>query len=205
MASLQEDQTLLKTSLHSPALVRSMLTLLLAIETPREDGRETPELGFLRNRLKTVDKRQRTEDVLDVPTIVSLLTCKNRSGDTVLQDKAVDQDNLKMMLALALSVLGEETKDKKRQEFAAKILPELVNYRPQDKESIDRLSNYFEALKEIISEEKNEEVKELVENLSLPSAVREALGLKAIGLYDKFCQWVPFGKKKPLSFNIGTK
>ena len=108
--SLQQDQTLLKTSLNSPALVRSMLNLILALETTRDDVPETPQLEFLRNRLRTFgrlqDRRQRREDILDGPTIVSLLRWKNQSGRTVLQDRTVDQDNLKMMLSLAWSLVN---------------------------------------------------------------------------------------------------
>ena len=124
------------------------------------------------------DRRRRKEDELDVPTIVSLLTWKNQSGDTVLQDKTVEHDNLKMMLALALSVLEEEEKYNKRQEMAAKILPELRNYRAEDKESIARLSNILKPLKEIISDERNEEVNAL--KLSFSPYIREALGLESI-------------------------
>ena len=89
-----------------------MLNFLLAIETTREDVPETAELEFLRNRLRTLGPRQDTkrgrDDVLDVTTIVSLLTWKNQSGHTVLQDKTVDQDNLKMMLALAWSLVNKK-------------------------------------------------------------------------------------------------
>ena len=53
------------------------------------------------------DRRQRGADTLDESTSISLLTWKNQSGLTVLQDKTVDQDKLKMMLALAWSVVNK--------------------------------------------------------------------------------------------------
>ena len=86
-----------------------MLNLILAIETTREEVPETTELEFFRNRLRTLgrlqDRRQRGADTLDESTSISLLTWKNQSGLTVLQDETVDQDNFKMMLALAWRVL----------------------------------------------------------------------------------------------------
>ena len=88
-----------------------MLNLILAIETTREEVPETTELEFFRNRLRTLgrlqDRRQRGADTLDESTSISLLTWKNQSGLTVLQDETVDQDNLKMMLALVWSVVNK--------------------------------------------------------------------------------------------------
>ena len=117
MSTLQrQDQTLMKTSLSSPAVARSMLNLLLSIDTTREEGTKTPELEFLQNRLRTLgllpDERKTREessgDILTLPTIVSLLTWKNQSRETVLQDKTVGKDNLKMMLALAWAVMSKK-------------------------------------------------------------------------------------------------
>ena len=110
----KQDQTstLVKTSLSSPALVKSMLNLLLKIETTREDGSEIPELEFLQKIPRTLgplpDERKTRGDILTLPTIVSLLTWKNQSGQTVLQDKTIGKDNFKMMLALAWSVINEK-------------------------------------------------------------------------------------------------
>ena len=75
-------------------------------------------------------------------TIVSLMTQKNQSGDTVLQDETVGEDNLKMMLALAFSVLedlvnlsarGGEEEERRTIEIAAKVLPELIDWRRKRK------------------------------------------------------------------------
>ena len=79
MATLQqEDQTLMKTALNSPVLVRSMLNLLLSMETTSQDGTETPELEFLKSRLQIIgqlsDEKKRRGGPLTLPTIVSLLT-----------------------------------------------------------------------------------------------------------------------------------
>ena len=77
----------------------------------------------------------------------------------------------------------EEMEETKRLKIAAKILPGLTNYRPKSEESINRLSNIFKNLNKVISKERNKEVKEaLEENISFPSDIREALGLKAISV-----------------------
>ena len=90
------------------------------------------------------DERKRGEDILTLPTIVSLLTQKNQSGDTVLQDKTVVEDNFKMMLALAWSVLSEK--------------PELI---PEVREGILNLedADFISHLAEIVNA-KNEEAEE---------------------------------------------
>ena len=129
-------------------------------------------------------------------TIGALITCQDESNVPILQDENLNETSYNKFILLALSVLAsvpsdnksslyerekEEKEETKRLKIAAKILPELINYRPKEEESINRLSNIFKALKEVISKERNKEVKKAFkENLSFPSDIREALGLKSI-------------------------
>ena len=124
----RQDEDRMKTSLRSPAFARSMVSLLLSIETSSEDFRSTSELEFLQNRMRIIralpDERKTRGEILIQPTIVSLLTWKNQSGETVLQELTVAQDNLMMMLALAWSAVSQS--------------PELV---PEVKEGILNLAD----------------------------------------------------------------
>ena len=132
-------------------------------------------------------------------TIGALITYQDESNVPILEDENLSETSYSKLISLALSVLanvpsddkfrlGEEFRrgeeeEAKRLEIAAKILPELINYRPKDRERINRLSNIFKALNKVISKERNKEVKEaLEENMSFPSEIREALGLKAISV-----------------------
>ena len=78
---------------------------------------------------------------------------------------------------MALSVL-----DGASLELAVKILPELINIRPEEKESIKERSRILkEKLKPILSKDINKEVKESLEkNKSIPAEIRKELGLAAI-------------------------
>ena len=100
----QQNADGMRTFLHTPELARSMVGLLLSMETTSGDFRSTPELEFLQSRLRTAQPEQdeRREDIPTQSTIVSLMTQKNQGGDTVLQDK----DN--SLLYFLISPLGEK-------------------------------------------------------------------------------------------------
>ena len=126
-------------------------------------------------------------------TIGALITCQDESNVPILQDENLSETSYNKFILLALSVLAsvprqvkskrkeeeEEKEETKRLQIVAKILPEVIKKPPKDKERNKRLSNIFKDLNKVISKERNKEVKTaLEENMSFPSDIREALGLK---------------------------
>ena len=108
-------ETLLTTSFRSPALVTSMLNLLLPMSI-RDDGEGVPQLEFLQARLRLLG-REGSE--LDVSVITSLMTWEDVEGLTVLEDEALDPENQRMLIALAISTWNEspDTRQDVREDF----------------------------------------------------------------------------------------
>ena len=121
MALLRQemDHTLSKAIFKSPAVIRSWLNLIL----PFLDGNRshphtynefmslpsfmrTPEIEFLLNRLT---KLTLAKNILTVPTVLSLIKWKNQRGSSVFEDESISQENLKMMIVLALGTVYETT------------------------------------------------------------------------------------------------
>ena len=102
---------------------------------------------------------------------------------------------------------SREKEERKRLKIAAKVLPELVNIQhSEEKERVsEQMSEFvFPKMKEILSKERNKEVKEeLQKNTSIPSNVRKELGLDK----ESACPGVDVGKLpksilKKTSYNI---
>ena len=136
-----------------------------------------------------------TEEGKTGPTIVTLITFQDETNVPVLQDTNLSERSYSNLISLALSVLegvpsdnefpmsrSEEEEETKRLEAAAKVLPELTNIRPEEKERVSsRLKDIYRKMRRVISKERNKGVKEeLEQNNSIPSATRRALGLRAI-------------------------
>ena len=100
------------------------------------------------------------------------------------------------MISLALSVLAgvpsdkksptpseeeketKETKEEtKRLKTAVKVLPELINIRPEEKERVSsQLKDIYQKMGQVISKERNKDVREEIEkNKSIPSDTRALL------------------------------
>ena len=101
-----------KTIVHTldPNQIRVALNFLLSTATTR-DYSSIPVLQFLKRSLDRValqqdESERNTDDILTGPTIAVLLTRKVE-GKTVLRDQNVDEDNFKMMLALAWDAVRE--------------------------------------------------------------------------------------------------
>ena len=63
----------------------------------------------MEDRLKELNQSQdESEDILTVPTILSLIRWKNQRGITVWEDETVGEGNLKVMLALVWGVLNQD-------------------------------------------------------------------------------------------------
>ena len=108
------DHTLSKAIFKSPAVIRSWLNLIL----PFLDGNRshphmsspsfmrTPEIEFLLDRLT---KLTLAKNILTVPTVLSLIKWENQRGSSVFEDESISQENLKMMIVLALGTVYETT------------------------------------------------------------------------------------------------
>ena len=132
MASLQQDRTLLKASLNSPAIVRPMLNLVLPLSIGGEFVK-TAELEFVEDRLKELNQSQdESEDILTVPTILSLIRWENQRGITVWEDETVGEDNLKVMLALAWGVLNRDQDQDQDQALIPEVRKGIVKIKDSD-------------------------------------------------------------------------
>ena len=73
----------------------------------------------------------------------------------------------------------DEEEESKRAKAAAKVLPELLNIRPEEKERVSKeMSAFYPKMNELLSRRRNMDVKEeLRKNKSIPSNVRKELGI----------------------------
>ena len=189
-----------ETILQEKTLNKRIHQLLLSIVISSLNESLTEGLSLMsevrREIVKVESAKLLDDNNMTGPTIAALISYQDEANVPILQDENLSETSYDKLISLALSVLAsvpsdnksslyerekEEKEETKRLKIAAKILPELINYRPKEEESINRLSNIFKALKEVISKERNKEVKKAFkENLSFPSDIREALGLKSI-------------------------
>ena len=124
------------------------------------------------------------------PTIAALLTYQDETNVPILDDPNLSKRSYSILISLALSVLtsmldtslqtSEKEEERKRAvAAAAKVLPKLINVRPEEKERVFRhQKDFFPKMKDIFSEERNKEAKEeLQEDRSISSDLRTELGL----------------------------
>ena len=121
--------------------------------------------------------------------IVAFITYEDETNVPILQDESLSERSYSNLISLALSVLedvvnlserNDEEEESKRAKAAAKVLPELLNIRPEEKERVSKeMSAFYPKMKDLLSKERNKEVKkELQKNKTIPSEVRKELGLK---------------------------
>lgn len=161
-----------------PQQVRMALNIFLKVATSR-DSSSTPILEFLRKSLQNLGKPETLTD----PTIITLVT---GTVPTALQDQTMTPENYNILVSLALSVLegvddagDDEDEETQRAKAAAKVLPELVNIRAEERERVsNQLKVFFPKMRLILSKPRNKELKEALQtNNSIPSEMREAMGL----------------------------
>ena len=119
----------------------------------------------------------------------ALITYQDETTVPILQDENLNERSYSRLISVALSVLEDvinlpersgEEEERRRASAAAKVLPELLNIRSEEKGRVSKeLSKFYPKMKEILSKERNKEVKEeLEQNNSIPSDVRKKLRLK---------------------------